>query len=407
MLHQFSCESRVSLITLTKYRILFPIVATFLCLPGNLHVYAAPLPAPIVIQIPSEMPSGNIANDEIWVTYYRAASSTSPTPAVILLHPIGIRKGDFTDRYMHRLGQRMAMEGINSAVVMMPWHAQRAMPHSKPLDYYIGRDVARDIESLRQGVSDVKTVTNWLVKRPEVDSRRIGIVGISLGAIILHLAMGQDSRLSAGVALEGGGDLASLYRNSAEIALNGHPNDVPLSESQLERLASVDPASNADQNRPRRVLMIQAARDLNVPPSNAIYLWNALGRPPIQWIDTNHYAFILAGKSLVKTAVAYLNGVWNGKSDSAIHAPQFRPPTIKFGWLFEMTGYTSPAIQWQFYSFASRPDHMSLVHLDLGESGRGPFLGLAATINLFVDMGIDQRITGRPLQPYVSLHLVF
>lgn len=326
---------------------------------------------------------------------------------MILLHPIGIRKGDFTDKYMHRLGQRMAEKGINSAVVVMPWHAERAEAHSQPLDHYIGRDVTMDIESLRQAVSDVRTVTNWLAQRPEVDNNRIGIVGISLGAIILHLAMGQDSRLSAGVALEGGGDLASLYRNSAEIALNGHPNEIPLSKAQLKRLSTVDPASYADQNRPRRVLMIQAARDLNVPPSNAIYLWNALGHPPIQWVDTNHYAFILSGASLANTAAAYLNGVWSGKPDSEIAYPAFRPPTIKVGWLFEMTGYSSPAIQWEFYSFASRPDHMSLVNLDLGESGRGPFLGLAVTINPFVDIGVEQCITGRPIQPYVSLHLVF
>lgn len=392
---------------MTKLRLFFPVIAVILCLLGIRAVSAAPSPPPEIVKLASSLPSGDAVNDRIFVTFYPASPAGRPAPAVILLHPIGISEGDIADKYMHRLGQRMSARGINCALITLPWHAQRGLKDSSPMSHYLGQDVTADIHSLQQCVSDVRTVTDWLTTRPDVDSHRLGILGISLGAIVAHLAMGQDSRLIAGVALEGGGDLPNLYRHSGEIILNGQSNSHPVASSDLARLRVVDPLQYVDNNRPRRVLMIQAARDLNVPPFNGLVLWNALGRPPIQWIDTNHYGFILANESLVDTATAYLKGVWSGKPDSAIHAPQFHPLTLKVGWLFELSGYTTPAFQWQFYSLAQRPDHMSLVHLDLGESGRGPFLGLAATINPYVDIGVEQRVTGRPIQPYVSLHIVF
>src|SRR5438132_1321942 len=64
------------------------------------------------------------------------------------------------------------------------------------------------------GRADVSVVVEWIMRQPDVDPRRIGVVGVSLGAIITHLTMGRDSRLSAGVAVLGAGDLPDLYRRS-------------------------------------------------------------------------------------------------------------------------------------------------------------------------------------------------
>ena len=50
---------------------------------------------------------------------------------------------------------------------------------------------------------------------------------------------------------------------------------------------------------------------------------------------------------------------------------------------------------------------MALLHADLGWSSRGPFVGLAATLNAFVDVGVGHRLGGKAIKPYVSLHVVF
>jgi dihydrofolate reductase len=71
----------------------------------------------------------------------------------------------------------------------------------------------------------------------------------------------------------------------------------------------------------------------------------------------------------------------------------------------------TPAIQWQFHTFAKRRDHLSLLHLDTAFTSRGFLVGGGLTINQFVDVGLMSRLslTKAPsrLRPYLSLHLVY
>lgn len=395
-------------LTILPKRIVFFFAALVLCgLLNAAPVQAASAPNPIIVQLPSQRPSGNAINDVIWVTFYPARNAAGPAPAVVLLHPIGEDQGDLSDRFMHKLAEQIADRGIGAALMTLPWHSQRRPPHTENLYHFIGPNIDDVLQAMSQSSSDVSTVTTWLSQRPDVDPHRLGVVGISLGAIVAHLAMGQDARLSAGVAMEGGGNLPALYHTSAEVILHGKPAAKPLTAANLARLSAVDPASYAQFNRPRHVLMIEAARDLYVPPADATYLWKALGRPPIQWLETNHFAFLLTGSSLANASAAYLNGIWSGKPEGTFPVPHVRTPVLKFGWLYELSGYTTPSLQWQLLAFGARRDHLSVANLNLGESGRGPFLGLAATVNPYIDVGIAQRVTGRPFQPYVSVHLVF
>ena len=356
--------------------------------------------------MPSAVTTGSAIDDTIWVTLYRAAPTAAPRAAVILIHPIGETRGDLLDRFMHRLGRRFAERGVSCAFMALPFHLERGLKRENVALHFIGPDADRDVQALAQSSSDVSTVFTWLGRQPGVDPRRIGVVGISLGAIVAHLAMGQDPRLTAGVALEGGGDLPNLFRRSLEVRLHARYSAQTLAAAG-EKLRAVEPTEFASQNRPRRVLMIQAARDLYVPPENGTVLWNALGRPPIQWVDTNHFAFLLAGPSLVETAIAYLNRVWEGRADDPTPLPRFRAPTITVGLLSGLDSLVTPAIDWQFLSFATRRNHLSLLHADVGLSGRGPYLGLATTLTPYIDVGVARRLNGRAIRPFVALHVAF
>jgi dienelactone hydrolase len=385
---------------------------TWLTLSGcyglsRVQAAAATPTAPTIIQLPTQRPSGDALNDVIWVTFYPAKTSVRPAPAIVLLHPIGEGQGDLSDRFMHHLAQQFADRGIGCALMTLPWHSQRLRPHIDNLFHYIGPNIDDVLQAFSQSSSDVSTVTTWLTQRSDVDPHRLGVVGISLGAIIAHLAMGQDPRLTAGVAMEGGGNLPELYHTSAEVILHGKPASKPLTAADFARLSAVDPANNAQGNRPRHVLMIEAARDLYIPPTDATFLWKALGRPPIQWLDTNHFAFLLTGDTLVNAAATYMNAIWDGKPEGSFAIPRVRAVTIKFGWLYEFSGFTTPDIQWQFLGFGARSDHLSLFDLNLGESGRGPFASFAVTATPYFDVGVAQTVRGRPIQPYISWHLVF
>ena len=380
-----------------------------LCLACSGHGAAAsPAPPPVTVLLPSKLPSGFAVNDQIHVTFYPAQNAASPrAPALVLLHPIGETEGGLLARFMDKLAAQMAAQGMGCALMSLPYHLGRTVGRTDSASHFIGPRVADVVQAFGQSASDVSTVADWLQTRPDTDPQRLGVMGISLGAVIAHLAMGQDPRLNAGVAVEGGGDLPSLYEGSAEVALYGHVLPELLTPEARARLSLVDPAHYAQLNQPRHVLMIEAARDLYVPPRNAEYLWNALGHPHIVWTDTNHFSFLLAGRSLSRTSAAYLQRVWAGRADDPAPLPHYFVPPIKAGWLLELNGNSAPMIALQAYSLASYHNHLSALHLDIGESGRGPYVGLATSLTPYIDAGMEHRFFGTSVQPYVSLHLVF
>jgi dienelactone hydrolase len=310
-------------------------------------------------------------------------------------------------RMMGQFARYLAERGIGAAVMDLPYHMHRRAPGVGSGGPFTDPDVNRMIQAASQSASDVSTVVTWLSRQPSVDPRRIGVLGVSLGAMIAHLAMGKDERLSAGVAILGGGNLADLRRASLVFKIREHDPPRKLSLQELDRLDQVDPLHYASRNQPRRVLMIQAARDLLVPPRDARVLWEALGRPPIVWVDTNHFGLSLTPRSVVRTSAAYLWSVWNEAPRVDSPLPAIHAITLKLGIIAGLGARPTPALQWQAWSFASRRNHMSLLHTDLGWSGRGPFIGLAGTVNGFMDLGLGHRFSGGGIRPYFSLHIVF
>lgn len=359
---------------------------------------------PLEFALPSAAPSGDPIDDQIWVTFYPAVRlDEQPAPAVVMLHALG----ETNLRLIGRFARSLARHGIGSAIMILPYHMQRRSPGMGSGGPFTDPNVSRMVQAANQSVADVSTVVTWLSRQPSVDAHRIGIVGISLGAMLAHLAMGEDPRLSAGVAILGGGNLPDLRRTSLVFRLRKHfPHEKP-GPQELEQLEQIDPLHYAGRNRPRRVLMIEAARDLLMPPRDARALWNALGRPPIMWVDTNHFGLGLALPSVTRTSAAYLWSVWSEVPAADPPLPAIQAITLKFGFITGLGTLLTPALQWQALSLATRENHMSLLHTDLGLTGQGPFLGLAATLNGFIDLGLGRRFSGGGLQPYLSLHVVF
>ncbi len=356
------------------------------------------------VMLPSNSPSGNPINDRIPVIFVPATTNTtgSPAPAVVLLHALG----EPNDAMMRRMARFFAARGMHSAIMQLPYHMLRLPPHVNPLTQFVGRDAERAVQAFQQSASDVGVVVTWLREQPGVDPERIGVVGVSLGAIVGHLAMGLDERLSAGVCILGGGRLASIYRRSL-LPRVLYPFLPPrLSKSQEETVARVDPITYADRNRPRRVLMIQAARDVLVPPSDAEALRRALGNPPAIWVDSNHYAPIFAETAILRASADYLWSVWRpSPSAEPMRLPTIIPPLIKAGFVFGLDSLTTPAVSVQVLRAGMRKDHMGLLHADAGWSGRGPFVAVGLTVNAHVDAGYAWRLGARRVRPFVALHL--
>jgi hypothetical protein len=363
---------------------------------------AAAAQAPRRLALPSPHPSGDPVVDRIQLAWYSARGAAGPAPAVLLLHGLG----DGRNEIMHSFARYLSARGVGGLVMAFPHHGPRFPRGGNALRHYLSTDVVRVEQVYRQSAADARAALDWLLNQPEVDRQRVGLVGVSLGAIVTHVVMGQDARVNGGVAILGGGNLPDLYRRSILFRLV-HPRATrPLTADEMDRLRPLDPLTYAGRNRPRNVLMIQAARDLIIPPADATTLWEALGRPPIRWLDTNHFGPVLALRPIMDASLRYLRSVWAGAPDNA---PPLYVPSVKAGLLFGPDSAAEPALTLQLLSLSQWANHTSALHLDAGLTFRGPFAGIALTLNPSLDVGLGRRLLegGRRLYPYASLHLVF
>jgi dienelactone hydrolase len=100
---------------------------------------------------------------------------------------------------------------------------------------------------------DVTRAVDYLQTRPEVDARRIGVIGHSQGGILTNVVLGLEPRLRAGVASCGYGLFRKdklfperwAAKNSAYLPrmhlYRGAPNDLPLDFLQIMALAAPRP----------------------------------------------------------------------------------------------------------------------------------------------------------------------
>jgi dienelactone hydrolase len=401
------------------------IVIVFLLMLGLTPVAAEAVAPFQAVTLPTEVPTGDPAVDAIQVDYYAAkpAAGATVAPAVVVLPPIG---SSARDPLMQQLAQFAMAHGVSAAVMTLPYHGLRwpsaAKGHPDPALYFLTGDAEKSTRAFAQSASDVTTTVTWLLAQPGVDRSKIGVVGISLGAIVAHLAMGRDDRIKVGVAMLGGGNLVDLSRHSfsARLMRLFHPaQSIPrsLSAAEIERLQKrVDPITYADENRPRHVFMVQGARDAVIPPRDATALWNALGRPPIRWLDTNHFALRFVPHAAFVASLQYFEAVWAASTPeaaTAVQAPQLSAPTIKLGFVAQThqangLGIT-PALTYQFLSFGTTSRHLSIAHLDFGITGRGPFAGAAVTLGPCLDLGFASRLVRTPdtPRPYIGVHITF
>ena len=74
------------------------------------------------------------------------------------------------------------------------------------------------IENVRQTVLDVRRATAWLAARTEIDPKRLGIHGTSLGSMIGALTAEMEPRLGRVCVLLGGGGLVDAYYDHPQAA---------------------------------------------------------------------------------------------------------------------------------------------------------------------------------------------
>ncbi|WP_147291789.1 alpha/beta hydrolase family protein [Alteromonas aestuariivivens] len=195
-------------------------------------------------------------------------------PAVVLLHGTASHKNEVGDLYL-KLAVRLASQGIASLRIDF------AGTGDSPVDY-----LQYDLNSATR---DAFIAYQYLIKRPELDASRIGVVGFSQGGLIAQLLVAQAPEIKTLVAwssVAGDGSQAfagmfdALY---AEAKTNGYAHmkfdwrsplkvNVSWFEQALQQRALSELANYSGP-----VLAVAGSSDTVVDPSSALRLVESAG----------------------------------------------------------------------------------------------------------------------------------
>lgn len=211
-------------------------------------------------------------------------TGTPPYPCVIIMHGYG---GDKNGLQM--LAPAFAMRGISTLAIDAEYHGDRKQPGSDILSPYIYRN--RD--AFIQTVIDLRRAIDFLQSQQQIDGKRIGYIGLSMGGILGGILAGVDERVQAPILVVAGGDWGYLFSNSQ------HPTAVQLREKNPELfkdprkineiVGPIDPVNWVARISPRPLLMINGKDDQIVPKECTERLFAAAKEPKeIVWLEGGH-----------------------------------------------------------------------------------------------------------------------
>jgi dienelactone hydrolase len=256
------------------------------------------------LSFPSDVRSPIPEHNTVWCRFWQPKDGLKRRPAAILLHWLG---GNFDT--LEIVGQRMAEQGIATLMLYMPGYGPRKAKDAGPNEKLTKKDMEAMILGLHQTVLDIRRAGDWLARRPDVEPSRIGLVGISLGAVVGSLAAGIDDHFGRSVFLIGGGDLPVIVWNGSKETADAKAKlekEGFTVEQLRERWRDVDPLTFASRVRPEEVLLINADADEVIPKAATERLRAAMGDPEIHWIKGGHYSLLFQLGRALKDITAHL-----------------------------------------------------------------------------------------------------
>ncbi len=212
----------------------------------------------------------------VYANLYRSSASASRrSRSVILLHGGGPAGKD--NPGIQLMAPLIARGGSSVLAIDMQYFGERSsdllttFTEPEKHDHLYNQPPAY-LAWVTQTVKDVSRSFDFLVEQRGTDPRRIGLIGMSRGAIIATIAGAADRRLAA-VALLYGGHFDALER--------GH-------------LPAACPANYIGRISPRPLLMINGSHDTDMIKETSVEPLERLARPPKQilWEESGHQAVL-------------------------------------------------------------------------------------------------------------------
>lgn len=217
--------------------------------------------------------------------YYQSlgASATHPAP---LLQISPILGGALDDYLASRVfAGWAAKEGFCAFFLYQEEFVLAPERGGRELDESLLRSIVENVQALR-----------LLASRPEIDRRKLGSFGISLGAIKNVLLAAAAPELKGNILCMGGASFADILRDSREGLVQRYFRErgAITGQSKQEIVEDIrrnltDPLDVAPYVDPRRVILFLASLDDKVPYATGLNLYRALGCPELHVFPVGHY----------------------------------------------------------------------------------------------------------------------
>ncbi len=137
---------------------------------------------------------------------------------------------------------------------------------------------------------------------PNLDEKRVGVFGVSLGGILSAFVMATQPSIAAGYFVVAGGDIpqilatsdqdeVSVIRRKRMRELNMESNEEY--EDYLRDYITYDPVDLALTMLPETLNMVIATEDRHVPTDNQYLLHEAFGEPEAHFYNDSHVSTVL------------------------------------------------------------------------------------------------------------------
>lgn len=258
-----------------------------------------------VAKFPSAYSSGVVVNDTVTLRVVLPRAVPRPVPIVLILHYWGAK-----DLLVERsLAAQLVAKGVGAAILTLPYHLERTPAGLSSGELAIQPEPAKLIATSEQSVMDVRRAIDFLQTRKEVDPRRIGISGVSLGAIVSSLSFAVEDRIKRGAFLLGGTDLAGiLWKSSRTVPQRDAMRRKGVTEEALrDALKPIEPETYLPTLDARRAFVVYGLYDPVVPPGNSKRLIERLNDPAVLALDTGHYGGFLVQRRLFREVATFFD----------------------------------------------------------------------------------------------------
>jgi len=222
-------------------------------------------------------------NENIKVDFY--VQKKAGKFATILVLPIA----NGVDFCAKGFARHFASNGMNCAIV-----------HNRHIEMEDIQNAEYVEDYLRQTVLDSRQILDYLLERKEVDSNKLGCLGMSLGGIRASIVSGVDERIKCCVVGLAGGSMADIaflselkevkryIRGLAERGISPETIRAEVSDKIV-----TDPLKLAEYTDARETLMYVAMFDRVIHRECGDKLWEAAGKPEAVYIFSGHFTSLL------------------------------------------------------------------------------------------------------------------